>query len=197
MKPNLILASASLTRKQILEQTGIDFSVIPSYLDEDALKTEFTHLPPKDLAVKLAREKAKQISTKHPNSWVLGADQILVFEGKIYNKAQSKPEAEQILRQLRGKKHELVSALVIYYNQRCVWECFDTASLYVRQFSEQFLQSYVNRVSERLLQAVGCYQLEKGGIQLFEKIEGDYFTVLGLPLLPLLNSLRNLKIIDS
>lgn len=188
----LILASASEVRARVLRNVGIAFDVRPAHVDEDAVKDSLlaSGAPLRDVADALAELKAVRISNAAPDALVLGADQVLAFEGGLVSKCESLEEARNLLRRLRGKTHELISALVLAKGGSPIWRHVDTARLTMRDFSDNFLDDYLAAEGEGLLKGVGCYRLEGRGPQLFDRIEGDYFTVLGLPLVPLLAVLR-------
>lgn len=188
----LVLASASAVRARLLREAGLDFSVRPAHVDEEAVKDSLLAegAPPRNTADALAELKAVRVSQSAPEAFVIGADQVLVFEGKLVSKCETLEEARLLLQNLRGKSHELVSATVLAKGGSPIWRHVETARLRVRPFSDAFLEDYLSTEGERILSSVGCYQLEGKGIQLFECIDGDYFTVLGLPLLPLLTALR-------
>ena len=186
----LILASSSQSRAQMLRNAGVEFEVVPAHADEDALKQSMAGSGAEAIADALADLKALTISTKHPNALVLGADQILEFNGEIISKSANMDEAAALLRRLRGKSHRLVTAAVLARDGAPVWGHVDSATLHMRAFSDEFLETYLAEEGEDLLSGVGCYRLEGPGAQLFERIEGDYFSILGLALLPLLAALR-------
>jgi len=195
----LILASASESRARILQAAAVPFEAVPAAIDETAIKTEFLSRgdEPGSIAAQLAEAKALQISRAHAGTLVLGADQVLLFEGELVSKCENMAAARQLLARLRGKKHSLISALALAEEGRIVWSHVDTATLRMRTFGDGFLESYLSREGERLLAGVGCYRLEGMGAQLFETVEGDYFSILGLPLLPLLAELRRKGVIAS
>jgi septum formation protein len=195
---NLILASASQARAKILQGAAVPFTALPAAIDEEALKVTLLAdgAPAEEIAAALAAAKASHVSTARPDSLVLGADQTLVFAGKLVNKSVALAQARTLLLQLRGKAHQLISALALAQGGKLVWTHSDTSTLQVRHFSEGFLDDYLAREGGALLGGVGCYRLEGMGMQLFESIEGDYFSILGLPLLPLLVELRKKGVIE-
>ena len=197
----LILASGSAARKSLLEAAGLDFDVIPAAIDEVALRSaickETTCASAADIASVLAAEKAHVVSLAHEGALVIGADQVLALGGKIFCKAESILEAREVLAMLRGRTHELVSAVALARGGKVHWQTTGAADMTMRQFSDEFLGSYLERLGGRALASVGCYELEGLGVQLFEKIDGDYFTILGIPLLPLLARLRREELITA
>ncbi len=191
---SIILASASKSRQTLLANAGIEHTVEPANIDEDAVKQAFSKVTDdgenSDLAMLLATTKALTISDQSPSSLVIGADQLLLFEDSVVSKARDMDMARDHLLKFRGKHHTLESAVCCAQDGEIVWNYSDRATMHVREFSPEFLGRYLARVGEKALESVGCYQLEGEGIQLFDKIEGDFFTILGLPLLPLLSFLR-------
>jgi len=188
----LILASASEVRARVLRNVGVAFDIRPAHVDEDAVKDSLlaSGAPLRNVADALAELKAVRISNAAPTALVLGADQVLAFEGELVSKCESLDEARNLLRRLRGKKHELISALVLAKGGSAIWRHVETARLTMRDFSDAFVDDYLAAEGKGLLKGVGCYRLEGRGPQLFERIEGDYFAILGLPLVPLLTALR-------
>ncbi len=186
----LVLASKSAARRAMLEGAGVTFSVHVADVDEDAVKAVHDPADAAGLAVELARVKALAVSRHDPDAWVLGADQTLAFDGGLISKARSLDEARARLSAMRGKPHALHSGAALARNGQIVWSGVDTALMQVRTFSDAFLDSYLDREGESLLSSVGSYKLEGMGSQLFDRIDGDYFTVLGLPLWPVLTELR-------
>lgn len=188
MKP-VILASTSAIRRTILTSAGVGFDPVPPGVDEDAVKQAMRGASAAALSLELAKKKALAVSGVRPGL-VIGADQVLAFEGAIWDKARDMAEAEARLRELRGRTHELVGGVALAEGDRVLWTHSETSRLTVRVFSDEFLKRYLREAGEVVLSSVGCYQLEGLGAQLFERIDGDYFAVLGMPLLPLLQALR-------
>ncbi len=195
----LVLASGSRIRAELLENAGLSIEVDPADIDERAveeplLKAGFS---PEDLALVLAEAKADNVSERRSGDLVIGADQILAFEGERHTKPENMEAARRQLLAFSGKTHELLSAVVISKDGEAIWRHVSTARLTMRDLSPPFVGHYLAQVGDVALSSVGAYQLEGPGVQLFEKIEGDYFTVLGLPLLPLLAELRKLNVLET
>ncbi len=190
----LILASASKARRQMLAAAGIEVAVQPADIDEAAVRAALdgpsAAMPPADVALILAEAKAAAIAEQNPGALVIGADQVLALGGEILSKPGSIADAHRQLKKLRGRSHELHSGVCCVRGDKTLWRHTASASLTVREFSDGFLQDYLNREGDAVCKSVGAYQLEGRGAQLFSKIDGDYFTILGMPLLPLLNFLR-------
>jgi len=191
----LILASKSAARRAMLTDAGVPFVVQVADVDEDALKTP--GVDPVELAVELARAKALAVSRHDADAWVLGADQTLSFEGGLVSKAPTLQAARERLSAMRGRSHQLHSGAALARNGQVVWSGADTVEMKMRDFSDAFLDAYLATEGEGLLACVGSYRLEGLGSQLFEAVEGDYFTVLGLPLWPVLAELRRAGVIAS
>jgi len=193
----LILASRSAARRAMLTDAGVVFGLEDAGVDEDVLKASLTHVGADELAVELAMAKALAVSRRDPGAWVLGADQTLAFDGGLVSKAPSLAAARERLIAMRGKSHHLHSGAALAHDGAVVWSGVDTAVMRVRDFSDAFLDAYLATEGEGLLACVGAYRLEGMGSQLFEAVEGDYFTVLGLPLWPVLAELRRAGVILS
>ncbi len=193
----LILASKSAARRSMLADAGVAFSVQVADVDEDAVKAVHDPADAVGLAVELARVKALAVSRHDGDAWVLGADQTLEFAGGLVSKAASLADARDRLAAMRGKLHHLHSGAALARNGQIVWSGVDTAAMRVREFSDAFLDAYLAAEGEALLHCVGSYRLEGMGSQLFEAVEGDYFTVLGLPLWPVLAELRRAGVLKS
>ncbi len=193
----LILASKSAARREMLTGAGVAFDVRVADVDEDAVKAGFDPAQAADLAQELARVKALAVSRAEPDAWVLGADQTLAFDGALVSKARGLDQARARLSAMRGRVHHLHSGAALAKGGQVVWSGVDTAAMHVRDFSDGFLDAYLAAEGEGLLACVGSYRLEGMGVQLFERIEGDYFTVLGLPLWPVLDQSRRHGIIAA
>lgn len=193
-KLDLVLASGSAARRQMLEAAGLTFRVVPADVDEDAIRAVLTDIDldggPERVAGVLARAKAEEVSRRMPAALVIGADQVLALGREIFTKATDLAAARRALRALSGHTHRLLSAASLAIGGVQVWSHLDTASLGMREISDAFLDDYLARAGDRVCASVGAYELEGLGVQLFDRIVGDYFTILGLPLLPLLAELR-------
>ena len=187
----IVLASKSIARTQVLAGAGVRFVAVDAGVDEGVIKHGLLGrgATPHEVARVLAEEKAKAASLQH-EGLVIGADQTLDFRGRLFDKAQSLAEARTRLIALRGEPHQLHAGLAVAVAGEIIMSRVDSATLVMRDFSDVWLDGYLARNVEALLGSVGCYLLEGEGVQLFERIDGDYFTILGLPLLPLLHFLR-------
>lgn len=190
----IILASTSRARREMLAAAGVAFTVEAADVDEPAIRKTLlaakSAATPPQIADALARAKAEDVSQRHKGSLVIGGDQVLALGTELLTKAKDEAAARATLKKLRGMTHELHSAVALAVDGRVLWTHTGTARLKMRDFSDAFLEEYLTRAGDRIGQSVGAYELEGLGVQLFDKIEGDYFTVLGLPLLPLLAELR-------
>lgn len=191
MTDRIILASMSEIRARLLRNAGVEFDVIPSRIDEDSVKSalEAEDAPPRDIADSLAEMKARKIAEKGGGGLILGCDQVLSFKGKVLSKPKTVEDARGQLTQLRGETHQLLSAAVIYDNLKPVWRYVGVARLTMRDFSDTFLEDYLTRNWDSICWSVGGYKIEEEGIRLFRMVQGDTFTIQGLPLLELLSYL--------
>ncbi len=193
----LLLASRSDIRGKILAAAGLRFGIRPAQIDERATEARAGGLDAAQAAALLARAKADAVAATQTGHLVLGADQTLALGDKRFSKPANRTEAVQQLRALRGQTHALHSALALVQDGKVLFELVDTARLTMRDFSDRFLDDYLDMAGDAALGSVGGYQLEGIGIHLFERVEGDYFTILGLPLLPLLAFLRKSGLVDG
>ena len=181
----LLLASGSKTRAEILKKAKIGFKVVNHGVDEEELKISLNELSPKDISIRLSEIKATKPSMKYSEDFVIGADQVLDFNGSLINKAAHLQEAKKQLLELNGKTHKLITAITIAKNGVVVWKHYDVAKITMRELSEKQIDEYLNNMDNETLGCVGVYAIEQEGIKLLNKIDGDYFSILGLPLLPL------------
>lgn len=195
---SLILASGSAARRRLLEAAGLSFEVEAPRVDEDAAKASFRAegMAPRAQADALAELKALSVARRR-KGFVIGADQMLAVEGEVLDKPRHAVEAREQLLRLRGRPHELITAVVVAREGAVLWRHIDTPRLTMRAFSDAFFDDYLSRAGADVLTSVGAYQLEGLGAQLFERVEGDYFSVLGLPLLPLLAFLREHRAVSQ
>jgi septum formation protein len=189
--PLLILASTSPSRRQLLANAGLAFDIEPSGVDEDEAKRSLLaeHASPRAIAETLAEMKALRVSSRHPQAMVVGGDSTLACQGRLFDKPPSLEAARKQLLALRGQTHELFSSVVVARGGARLWHWNEQARLTMRPFNEAFIDAYLARAGDAVLTSVGAYQLEGLGAHLFSRVDGDYFTILGLPLLPLLSFL--------
>lgn len=192
----LVLASQSPSRARILKRAGLEFHILPANVDEDEVKHAMrgAGAPASDTAVALAELKASRVSRQIPEGFVIGADQILDCNNIWFDKPVDMDHARAHLLSLRGKTHRLANAVCVAKGGAVLWRHVDEARLTMRHFDEAFLENYLVSAGEDILTSVGAYQLERLGAHLFAKVEGDFFSILGLPLLPLLDFLRGHKV---
>ncbi len=200
-QPQIVLASGSRARREMLAAAGVAFTVQAADVDEPAIRARLMAdepgIAPRRIAEVLAAAKAEDVSGKNRGSLIIGADQVLALGDDLLSKAPSIEAARAALRRLRGATHELHSAVSFAENGKVTWSHVGTARLTMRDFSDSFLDDYLVRAEDRVSQTVGAYELEGLGVQLFERIEGDYFTTLGLPLLAVLAELRARGMIEA
>lgn len=188
----LILASNSVARHQMLANAGYLFEIIPASVDERAMEAD--HLssdrPAEDLALVLANAKAQSVSARYPADLVIGSDQVLICEGKIFTKVRDLKEAAIQLSALQGKTHQLVSAVACWTGKKPVFQVSDTAHMTMFRLNSDEMSSYLHDAGPAVLGSVGCYQIEGKGIRLFEGVDGSHYTIMGMPLIPLVKFLR-------
>lgn len=194
---NIHLASKSKTRGKLLKNAKIIFSRIDHGVDEDEIKISLQSQSPKEIAIKLSELKATQPNPENKEDLVIGSDQVLDLEGKLFNKARNLDEAKSQLLELSGKKHFLITSTVVAQNKNIIWRHLDKSALVMRSLTTQEIDNYLNEVDKSILNLVGVYAIEQEGIKLFEKIDGDFFSIQGLSVTPLINFLRQHNLILS
>lgn len=187
----LILASQSRVRQALLANAGLSFEAIPAAIDERAVERSCGLTSGGEIAVRLACEKAREVSLRSPGRYVIGADQTLECDGRLFKKPDGRVGAAEHLRALSGRTHALHAGIAIVRDGRLLFEDVSVARMTMRDLSEDTIQAYLNAAGDAVTTSVGAYQLENLGVHLFSRIEGDHFTILGLPLLPLLAFLRD------
>lgn len=199
MPAPLILGSASPFRKALMENAGLTFTVQRAVIDERSIESnlEAGRHPPEQVALILAEAKALEVSDRFPDALVLGSDQTLSLGDRVFHKPADRAGAQEHLKALSGKTHQLNSAVVLAQNAKVLWHHISTARLTMRDLSANFIERHLQRVGDTVLSSVGAYQLEGEGLQLFDHIDGDYFTIIGLPMLPMLKQLRTMGQIDA
>jgi septum formation protein len=199
MTSSLILASSSPFRRMLMENAGLTFAAVPAAVDERALEAPLEKVGtlPDAVALMLAKAKAINVSERFPDAIVIGSDQTMSLGDHVFHKPKDMADAANHLRLLSGKTHRLNSAISIARNGETMWEHVAHAELTMRALSDNFIEGHLARVGDRALSSVGAYQLEGEGIQLFSRIDGDYFTILGLPMLPLLGELRRIGVVNE
>lgn len=192
----LILASASAIRRLMLHSAGVEHEAIPSNVDEDAIKAR--HERPEQLALDLAEAKAQAVSRQHLDAWTIGSDSIAAIQGiGMFDKPASREQAAEHLRRFSGRRMRLTSAVALARDGRVEWRHAEDAYLYIRPLSEKFIEHYLAAEWPEVGHCVGVFRLEGRGVQLFDRIDGDYFTILGMPLIPLLGALRERGLIAA
>jgi septum formation protein len=191
----LILATQSRARQMLLANAGLDFEAVPAEIDERGIQESSGLTSPGDIAALLAREKARAVSSRRPNQFVVGADQTLALGTRLFSKPAGRVQAAEQLRALAGNRHELHSAVAVARDSKILFETVSVAGMTMRPLTGAEIEAYLNAAGEAVTSSVGAYQLEGLGVHLFERIEGDHFTILGLPLLPLLAFLRSERLL--
>jgi len=194
-KDQLILASQSRARQMLLTNAGIAFEAVPADIDERAVQQASGLTAPSDIAALLAREKALWVSSRQPGRYVIGADQTLALGERLFSKPASRAQAAEQLRALAGRAHELHSAVAVARDGKILFGNVAVAHMTMRRLDETGIDAYLDAAGDAVTSSVGAYQLEGLGVHLFERIEGDHFTILGLPLLPLLAFLRSERLL--
>ncbi len=199
MDNRIILASASPFRRKMLENAGLDIPAEAAELDERAVEQPVADAgaAPEDIALVLAEAKALDVSERHPGAWIIGTDQTLSLGDEMLHKPVDMEDARRRLLALSGKTHQLNSAVVLVRDGQIVWRHVSVANMTMRELSPRFIGRHLARTGDAVMSSVGAYQIEGEGIQLFEAIDGDLFTIMGLPLLPLLAELRKRELIDA
>ena len=192
---NILLASKSPTRAKLLKNAGIKFETVSHGVDEEEVKLSMSSQSPKEIAVKLSELKALKPSSSNPDVFVIGSDQVLDLQGKLFNKANNRGEAVEQLRTLSGQEHTLITSTVIAKNNSIVWRHLNESKMKMRALSEEMIQNYLAEASDEILNIVGVYAIEKEGIKLFELIGGDIFSIQGISMLPLTQFLWNNNIL--
>lgn len=199
MTAKLILASKSASRRSLMTGAGLVYEAVGADIDERAIEASLStrYAKPPEIAVELARAKAQWVSARHDDAYVIGSDQVLSLGSRTFHKPLSMGEAADHIRSMSGETHHLNCGVAIAFRGEVLWSDISIAAMSMRVISPSFLQAYLDMAGESILQSVGAYQFEGPGIQLFDKIDGDYFTILGLPMLKLLAGLRSLGLIDA
>lgn len=195
MERPLVLASQSRSRQTLLAAAGLTFEAMPAQLDERALQANSGLTDPSAIAALLARAKAMEVSEKNPDRIVIGADQTLALGAKLFSKPAGRAQAAEQLRQLAGTTHQLCSAVAVVRDKEVLFETVSVARMTMRPLTADSIARYLDAAGPAVTTSVGAYQLEGIGVHLFERIDGDHFTILGLPLLPLLAFLRRAKLV--
>ena len=192
---DILLASKSPTRAKLLKNAKISFQAVDHGVDEEEVKLTMSSQKPKEIAIKLSELKALKVSASNPNVFVIGSDQVLDFEGKLFSKAPDKKTAEEQLKTLSGQEHTLITSTVVAKNNSVVWRHLNESKMKMRDLSEEVITKYISETGEETLNIVGVYAIEKEGIKLFKSISGDVFSIQGLSMLPLVQFLSDNKIL--
>ena len=190
-----ILASNSASRYSLLKNAGLSFSKAPPFCNEEKIKKKLLQkkINKKNLPKHLAKQKALSVSRKNPNKLVVGSDTIIIFQKKIINKAKTLKEARKKIKQLSGKKHQIISGASVCYGNKQIWSIKQQSTVTLKKISDKQIDEYLNKTGKQILSSVGCYQVEKLGPQILKSIKGDFFNVLGFPLFPFLSFLSKVK----
>ena len=196
LNKKFILASNSSSRYRLLKEAGLNFVKISPSCDEEAIKNQIIKksINKKNLSKLLAKEKALSVSLKKPNHFIVGSDTIIIFNNTIINKAKTLNEAKKKLKKLSGKKHQIISAVSVCYNNKQVWCSQQTSTIQMRELNQKQINKYLKNTGKDILSSVGCYQVEKLGPNIIKSIKGDFFNVLGFPLFPFLSFLSKTNI---
>lgn len=199
MVDHITLASKSTIRAQLLKNAGVQFEQYAAKVDEQTMKVSLIaeQASPRDIADALAEMKASRVSAKRPDHYVIGCDQVLAFDRHVISKSESAEDALGLLKKMRGRTHTLLSAAVIYQDGEPKWRHVGQTRMHMRACSDSYLQGYIDRNWEEVQYCVGHYQLEGEGVRLFERVEGDYFNVLGLPLIEVLSYLTRVGVLEQ
>ena len=186
---HILLASKSPTRAKLLKNAGVEFQLVSHGVDEDEIKLSMLSQPPKDIAIKLSELKALKASLSNQEAFVIGSDQVLDLNNKLFSKAANIQEAVEQLRELNGKEHTLITSTVVAKNNNIVWRHLNKSKMKMRVLSDEMIKKYISDAGEEALNLVGVYAIEKEGIKLFESIDGDIFSIQGISILPLIQFL--------
>jgi septum formation protein len=197
MNVPLILASKSASRRAMLDAAAVPYTAVPADIDERALEAELADAAPAEIAEALSVAKAASVAAAHLDAAVLGSDSLVVVEGRRFDKPANRDDAREHLRFFSGRVMELHSAAALVYDGGCQWSQASLARLHVRDLSEDFIAHYLDAEWPAIGQTVGCFRIEAMGVQLFERIEGDHFTILGMPLMPVLEALREAGVLRA
>ena len=194
----IILASGSTVRQRLLKNAGVVAAAEPACINEPALKSELLRkgYSPAETSAALGERKALSVSARNPEALVIGCDQVLEFQGRLISKSSSEAEASRLLQKLSGGEHGLHSSAAVCRKGVTLWQHVDSALITMKKLSNSFIDAYVERNSRTILQSVGCYLIEAEGIRLIKRVEGDFFTVCGLPLMPLLSYLEDMDVLE-
>ena len=192
MKPRIVLASSSQIRSRLLNNAGIQHQVLEAVIDEEAVKAalESEGVSHRDIVDTLADMKAKKVANQFADAFTIGCDQIVVFHDKIFSKPKTKADMNLQIKAMKGQSHEILSAAVIYDGNLPIWRCIGRTKVTLRDLPSKYIKTYVNEHWETTKNCVGCYEVERNGAKIIKKIEGDFFNILGMPLLEILDSLE-------